>query len=482
MKLNQIFKDVNPVDITHLSSDSRDVVAGSCYFALKGFVVNGHDYIDSAISKGAVAIVHTEPVNKQEGIEYIQVEDIIATLHLASNIFFDYPSHKLRVHGVTGTNGKTTITKSLYNTLNEMGYKAAYIGTLSIDYGEHSFTSNHTTPDILELHSLLNDMVLDGVSDVCLEVSSQGLDLRRVEGVKFADASFSNLTQDHLDYHHTMEAYFEAKALFFNQSDDEVISIINEDDPYGKRLLDQKKPNFVSYGIHDGADYQATDLDLGVDATRFTLIHKGQQYPVKTYLKGLYNLYNVLNLIAILNENGFDLEAGIKALERIEGVEGRLDPIDLGQDFKVYVDYAHSPDSVKVVLQYLMSIRKEGARVIGVMGGDGSRDVTKRAEMAFYSSEYSDLMILTNSDYRLDDPKEIMDHLLEGIKKDNYVIIWDRVEAIEHAIRIAKKDDIIIILGRGRDTGIEIGGVTQEYIGDHAYAEIFIKEVLNENK
>lgn len=483
MKLNQMFEGLEPVEITNLSSDSRTVKPHGLYFALKGFNVDGHDYIDGAIERGANAIVHSDPIaHQQDKIIYIQVDDVIAELHRASNIFYHAPSRQLKVHGITGTNGKSTTMKTLYNMYRRLGVNAAYVGTVSVEYGDHVFPPTLSTPDILSLHQYYTDMLAEGVSVVCQEVSSQGLDLRRVDSIHFEDASYTNLSHDHLDYHKTMEDYFEAKRHFFNIIDATTPRIINIDDAHGMILAQEKPEVTLTYAIDQVADYQAVDLVLKADHTEFTLIHQGKQYPVISSLVARFNVYNVLNVIAILHNQGYALETILPLLETIKGVEGRLNAIDLGQDFSVYVDYAHSPDSFKVVFEYLNSIKEEGARLISVFGGTGNRDRGKRPMTAALATEMCDHVIITEVDNRFEKTEDIIAEVVSGVVDTNYEVIVDRVEAVTHAINIAQTNDIIVLLGKGQERVLQRGAVFEPFIGDDVAAENALKERLNGTK
>lgn len=483
MKLNKMFPESSEVEIYDLSSDSREKTNNGLYFALKGFNVDGHMFIDGAIENGAVAIVHSDDIaNKQEGITYVLVDDVTTELHRAANIFYDYPSKKLKVHGITGTNGKSTTMKTLYNMYRRLGVKPAYVGTVSVEYGDHVFPPTLSTPDILSLHRLYSAMLAEGVTNVCQEVSSQGLDLRRVDSITFNEASYTNLSHDHLDYHKTMEDYYAAKHHFFEIIDEDTPRIINIDDAYGDKLAKENPEHTITYAIDVKADYQAIDLDLKAGRTHFTLLHDGKSYPVISSLVARFNVYNVLNVIAILHLDGFSLEDIINELETIEGVEGRLNVIDEGQDFTVLVDYAHSPDSFKVVFEYLNSIKKPGARLISVFGGTGNRDRQKRPMTAALATEMCDFVIITEVDNRFEKTEDIIAEVVSGVVDDNYIVIQDRVEAITEAIKIAKTDDIIVLLGKGQERVLQRGAIFEDFIGDDIAAHNALKERMNENK
>lgn len=476
MKLNQIFPETNDIEISQLLDDSRVISNQGMYFARVGLVHNGHNYIAQAIENGAVAIVHSEEVDhKQEGIEYILVKDVVSALHHACNVFFNYPSHRLNVHGVTGTNGKSTTMKVLYNLMRSSGIHAGYIGTVSVEYGDIILAPTLSTPDILELQTLLYEMAESGVTDVCLEVSSQGLDLRRVEGIKFQDASFTNLSHDHLDYHHTMESYFIAKRKFFEDVDPDCMIIVNVDDEYAKRILNMNHLHQVSYGIHEKADYQAVDVQYFESHTEFNLKYKGTLYPIVSNFVAEFNVHNILNVIAILHENGMDLELIIPLLKDAKGVEGRLELIDEGQNFQVYVDYAHSPDSFEILFQYLNTVKKPGASLVAVFGAQGSRDAAKRPIMGAIATQYCDHVVFTEVDNRFEEVEDVIADVVAGAVSDNYEIVVSRKGAICKAIHDAQENDIIVILGKGHEDVIQRGSIHEPYLGDHVVARNVLK-------
>lgn len=483
MKLNTIFKEANDIEILQLIDDSREVSNKGLYFARKGFNFDGHNFINGAIENGAVAIVHSdEVINKIDGIEYILVDDVVAALHHACNVFYDYPSHKMKIHGITGTNGKSTTMKTLYNMLRRFGVNAAYVGTVSVEYGDLILPPGLSTPDILPLYKLYDDMVKNGVTDVCQEVSSQGLDLRRVDSIKFNDASYTNLSHDHLDFHKTMEEYYQAKHRFFEIIAKDTTRIVNIDDEHGALLAKENPEHTLTYAIDNEADYQAIDLDLGGDKTVFTLKYKNNEYKVISSLVARFNVYNVLNVIAIMHNDGYELERIIKELETIQGVEGRLDVIDEGQDFSVFVDYAHSPDSFKVVFEYLNSIKQKGKRLISVFGGTGNRDKEKRPMTAALATAMCDYVIITEVDNRFEKTEDIIADVVSGVVNDNYEVVVDRVEAVTKAVNIAQSGDIVVLLGKGQERVLQRGSVFEPFIGDDIAAKNALKERLNESK
>ncbi len=477
MKLNELFPHEAAIEIEDLILDSRTKTQNGMFFCISGLTSDAHQFAQQAVYNGCVAVVHSKDLVKQDGIEYILVDDVMDTLHEISNIFFDYPSHKLRIHGVTGTNGKSTVTKALYDLLSHMGVSAGYIGTISIEYKDVYIEPSFTTPDIVTLQRILHDMVQKGVSDVCLEVSSQGLDLRRVDALKFEDVSFTNLSHEHLDYHKTMDAYFEAKKRLFDLCDDQTLRILNNDDSYARRLNDPSYP-VMTYAIDSEADLVASDIVMDNQKTQFTLHYKENTYLVETNFVAQFNVLNTLNIIAIMIHCDFDLDQIIAGLKQIKNVEGRLTPIELGQDFSVYADYAHTPDGIELVMRFAQSIVQEGSKVITLLGATGSRDFEKRPIIGQLASSISDWVIFTEDDRHYEDPKIITEDMIKGAQRSNYEVILDRQKAIEKAVMMAKSGDIILMLGKGEEDYMQQNGVHVPWAGDHMIAKAAIERKL----
>lgn len=479
MELSKLFicDDHRQIDVLVL--DSRDSVSNGLFFCLEGLTVDGHDFADKAIANGCVAVVHHKDLQHyHEGVVYIRVDDAMSELHRVSNVFFDNPSRKMAMHTITGTNGKSTVMKTVRNILVRLGVKAGYIGTISVEYNDHIFSPSLTTPDIVELQGILRDMVNEGIEEVCLEVSSQGLDLRRVDGIHFDDASFTNLSHDHLDYHKTMEAYFEAKKILFDSMDSNSFTIINADDPYGQRLIEVGYPHMRTYGIENAADYRATDLVLGEEGTSFTLIHDGQEYPVVTNFVADFNVYNVLNVIAILHERGYDFDTIIPQLVDIEHVDGRLNRIDEGQDFKVFVDFGHAPDSMANVFKFVRSITPVGKKMICVFGAAGARDTLKRPKMGYVSTSMCDHVIITEHDNRNEEVIDITNDIISGVASDNWEFVPIRIDAIRKAISMAKPGDSVVLNGKGEEKFIYRAYGKEKWMGDEVAASLILKGEL----
>ncbi|HAM31361.1 MAG TPA: UDP-N-acetylmuramoyl-L-alanyl-D-glutamate--2,6-diaminopimelate ligase [Erysipelotrichaceae bacterium] len=477
MRLSKLFKNAPTVNVTGLCFDSRKVKKGNVYFCLPGLTYDGHDFIDSAIENGAICIVHSRPVtNKRDGVIYIRVADVNEAMNQCARIFFGKPSDKMTMYGITGTNGKSTIANVIRSILDPLE-PTGYIGTIAIEYGDVKLMPDLTTPDALFLQSRLNDMVNAGMKACALEVSSHGLAQGRVNGINFDVAIFTNFTYDHLDFHGTLENYFDAKTILFkDRVKPEGVCILNRDDPKYKELAPLCAARVVTYGIENEADYRAIHIEMTNEASHFDLIHNGQSYPVMTNLVATYNIYNLLAVIAALHETGIDLDKIIASCKAIPQVQGRLEQIDEGQDFNVIVDFAHTPDGMEKVMEFGCSITKEGGNVIAVFGSAGKRDAAKRKVFGELADKYCDFVILTEDDPRDEDPKEIADQIKEGIKETTNIFIEDRYEAIRQAVETAKAGDTILLLGKGDEVFIYRENGRAPWIGDHVAVRECIKK------
>ena len=479
MRLSKLFKNAPTVNITGLSFDSRTVRPGNIYFCLPGLTNDGHDFIDSAIKNGAVCIVYSkELLNMASGAVYIRVEDVNDAMNKVARIFYAKPSDKLKMYGVTGTNGKSTITNIIRDMINDKT-PCGYIGTIAIKYGDIELQPNLTTPDALFLQSKLADMVRVGMKACALEVSSHGLAQHRVDGISFDCAIFTNLTYDHLDFHGTMENYFEAKSLLFkNLVKENGVSVLNRDDEKYEALKDCSKARVVSYGINKEADYRAINIKMSSQGTQFDLVYSGHMYPIKTNLVGNFNVYNLLAAVSALNETGYDLDKIIEKCSHIAQVEGRMERIDCGQPYNVIVDFAHTPDGMEKMMQFGRNITMPGHRLIAVFGSAGKRDVHKRKVFGELADKYCDYIIVTEDDPRDEDPKEIADQIKSGIQNTLHVFVQDRYEAIHQAISSAQEGDTVLLLGKGDESFIYRENGRAPWVGDNVAAKECIQANL----
>ncbi len=470
------------LEIRQIVTDSRRVEKGALFVALPGTRQDGRKFIGEAIERGAVAVVTEGEARPLQGtlsshdkvpsqgasslrpVTFIHVSDAHEALfHLASH-FFGNPSEQLHLVGVTGTNGKTTTTFLTQSLLNTSGKKTALIGTIHYDLGERSLRgdttvspASRTTPDILELQTLFAKMKQLGTTDVVMEVSSHSLDQRRTLGLSFDTAVFTNLTQDHLDYHKTMEAYFEAKKKLFRQT--KGLCVINIDDPWGLKLRDTVSKRALCYGIERQEAIYPKSISLTLSGIEMTVETPIGEIPISSALTGRYNIYNLLGAIGVGVATGLSKEAISAGIASMKSVPGRFEKIDLGQDFLVIVDYAHTEDALARLLQSVLSLSL--GHIITVVGCGGDRDRGKRPKMGEVSSLYSRLSILTSDNPRSEPPISIIREMEVGIlshtPKAFYEVIPDRREEINRAIGVAKTGDAVVIAGKGHETYQIIG-------------------------
>ena len=473
MRLSKLFKNAPTTNVTGLCFDSRKVQPGNVYFCLPGMTHDGHEFIKQDVEKGAICIVHSKELKPEEmlvGAIYIRVADTVDAMNQAARIFYSKPSDKMLMYGITGTNGKSTIANVIRNIRNKKE-PTGYIGTIAIEYGNVRLQPDLTTPDALFLQEKLSEMVRHGMKACALEVSSHGLAQRRVDGINFDVAIFTNLTYDHLDYHGTMKSYFEAKSLLFSERVKPTgKSILNIDDACFEKLQRISQAPVITYGIEHECDYRAINVQILPKQSKFDLVYQGKTYPVVTNLVATYNVYNLLAAIAALHETDMDLDVILEACKNLPQVDGRLEQIDMGQPFHVIVDFAHTPDGMKKMFQFGRQIAQTH-KLISVFGSAGKRDVAKRKVFGELADQYCDYIILTEDDPRDEDPAVIADQIEEGIESSNHVFIEDRYEAIRQAIESANPGDCVLLLGKGDEPYIYRENGRAPYKGDNVIAK-----------
>ena len=459
-------EESHPPEIHHVVSDSRQVRPGSLFVAMRGQRSNGHAFLQEALERGAVAVVIEESAGKpvlKAGVPVIQVRDARVALARLAERFYGYPSSRLRVIGVTGTNGKTTVTYVIRSILQSAGCRTGLLGTVAYDLAGEAMPSTHTTPESHILQGLLAQLVEKGAGYVVMEVSSHALTLNRVDGCEFDVAIFTNLTQDHLDFHHTMEGYFESKRKLFlslTSSSRKTVpkrAVINQDDVWGRRLIDSVTAPVWTYGLDRPADLTAKDLHGSLDGLTFTAVTPEGSFPVRSGLVGRYNVYNLLAAIGAALHLGIPSERIQQGIESLSGVPGRFERLDSGEGFKVIVDFAHTEDALDRLLRTLTELAS--GRVITVFGCGGDRDRGKRAPMGRVAARYSDVVVITSDNPRSEDPVGIMKEVEVGVregsalKKDpiQVMTIVDRQEAIEQALSLARPGDAVVLAGKGHE-------------------------------
>lgn len=476
MKLSQMFENAPAIEIHGIASDSRQVQPGDMYFCLEGLVNDGHAYVEQALEQGAICIVHSKELETMhDGIAYIKVHDVNATLNIIASKFFGYPSRAMKIFGITGTNGKSSVASIIEDTYSHFA-PCGYIGTIAIRYGNECFPPSLTTPDPICIHRVMKDMVDAGMKACAMEVSSHGLELGRVQSVDFDIAIFTNLTYDHLDFHGTFDNYFEAKKKLFTKLKEDGVAILNSDDAYFERLKEAVQVRLVTYGVQHDADYRADDIHIGTSGSSFQLYHNGNVYPVETNLVALYNIYNLLAAIAGICESGIALEEILPFVSNLHQIEGRMERIDEGQPFTVIVDFAHTPDGLEKVFEYAKSITAQGRSIISVFGSAGKRDTKKRKVFGEIASKYCDNIILTEDDPRDEDARQIANEIKSGIHDTNNIFIESRYDAIRQAIESANVGDTILILGKGDEVFMYREFGREPWLGDHVAARHCIRK------
>ena len=448
-----------------MKTDSRKVVPGDTFVAIKGHTVDGHDYIEKAIENGATKIVcekgHYE-------VETLIVENTKKWLqnYLVEN--YSQEVNKLKIIGVTGTNGKTTTCFLMYQMLKKLGVKVAYMGTIGFYFEDEVIELPNTTPEILDVYSYMIEALEKGATHFVMEVSSHALDEKRVEGIEFSEIAFTNLTEDHLDYHKTMENYLKCKLLILDQLKSDGVIIVNQDDEYGKFFL-QKHYETLGY---NGTDYKIIDYEDTEKGTKITFQTKGQTYEIETNLKSKFNVYNYLTCFALVYNLGYTEEEIKKITKDVYPPRGRCETIKVGMSEAV-IDYAHTPDAVEKIIDAFTAHKK--GRIITIVGCGGDRDPMKRPIMGRIASEKSDYVIFTNDNPRTENPENIMKDILNGVEKENYEVIMDRKEAIKKGLSMLKEKDVLLILGKGHED-YQIIGHTKHHFSDLEEVENYIKE------
>lgn len=438
------------VEITSIEHDSRKISAGSLFVCMEGAHFDGHKFISQAKESGAVAIITTRENIPAENISVLTVPNLLNALSVIVPYFYDYPAKKMRVIGVTGTNGKTTTTYLIREILKSVGYKVGLIGTIQMMIGEEIFPMHNTTPNVIDLQNIFMSMLEKNVDYVVMEVSSHALAENRIAGIEFDCAIFTNLTQDHLDYHKTMENYKLTKAKLFEivsrvGSKQNKSAVINIDDAASTEMLNHSACKKITYSADKNSDLQAKNISIRADGMNFTV----GDMNLNLHITGKFNIYNTLAAIGACLAENISEDKIISALENFKSVPGRFERVFTNTDFTIIVDYAHTPDGVQNVLQTARQITKN--KIITVFGCGGDRDKTKRPIMGKIAAELSDIVIVTSDNPRTEDPESILHDIEAGISNKTYETIADRRTAIFRAVEIANSGDVIMILGKGHE-------------------------------
>ena len=438
-------------DIRRITNDSRSVASGDMFVAFRGYVANGYDFINGAVSKGAGVIIAEKDFEAPDNVMKIVVKDTRSALPVIADNFYGHPSQKLKVIGVTGTNGKTTITYIIESILKKAGEEPGVIGTISYRINGKTSRAKNTTPGPLELQSMLSDMVRSSAHYAVMEVSSHALDQRRVECVFFDVAIFTNITPEHLDYHKTEKEYFNAKAKIFAHLKTVGCAILNNDDYKVAALKDSIKNKIITFGIKEKSDVSARNIRLSLDSSEFDAVTPRGFFKVSTSLIGKHNVSNILAAVAAGEALGIDLKTIKAGIEAMTHVPGRFESIECGQTFKIFVDFAHTEDALYKILSLLREVSK--SKIITVFGCGGDRDRAKRPLMGKVACKLSDHVIITSDNPRFEESGNIIDEIVKGIKGtfSNYEIEADRQKAIEKALSKAGVNSIVVIAGKGHE-------------------------------
>lgn len=472
MKLSTIIGNLQPkvitgdseIDITGVNIDSRQVKPGNLFIAVKGTVSNGHQYIAKAVELGAAAVLVCEDVEVPQGITVVRVDDTEDATGKVATAFYGNPTEHIRLIGVTGTNGKTTIATVLYNMFRAMGHKCGLISTVCNYIEDREVPASHTTPDPVTLNRLLAEMVKEGCEYAFMECSSHAIQQKRIGGLKFVGGIFTNLTRDHLDYHKTFENYRDAKKAFFDGLDKSAFAITNADDKNGMIMVQNCAAKVLTYSTRTAADLKGKIVEESIEGMLLDI--DGQEVSVR--FVGRFNVYNLLAVYGAAVMLGKEKEEVLRVLSSLHPVNGRFEAIRSPKGFSAVVDYAHTPDALVNVLQAINDIKKQG-RVITVCGAGGNRDKGKRPIMAQEAAKNSDRVIITSDNPRFENPQDIINDMLAGLDEEmmqKTISITDRREAIRAAVMMAQPGDIILVAGKGHEPYQEIEGV-KHHFDDH---------------
>ncbi|WP_104735544.1 UDP-N-acetylmuramoyl-L-alanyl-D-glutamate--2,6-diaminopimelate ligase [Hanstruepera ponticola] len=473
--LNAVAGNTN-VPVNNIVFDSRKISKGDVFVAIVGTQVDGHDYIDKAISLGCIAVVSEKlPKNLKQDVTYVEVENTSTALAIMASNFYEVPSENLKLVGVTGTNGKTTIATLLYQLFKKAGYKVGLLSTVRIMVDNTEYKATHTTPDSLTINSYLKKMNHAGVEYCFMEVSSHGIHQKRTEGLRFEGGIFTNLSHDHLDYHNSFAEYRDVKKAFFDGLPKQAFSLVNIDDKNGLVMMQNTQARKFTYALKSFADYKAQILENQFGG----LLLKINENEVWTRLVGNFNAYNVLAIYATAELLGLEKVEVLRLISDLESVSGRFQYLISEEKITAIVDYAHTPDALKNVLETINSIRTKNEELITVVGCGGDRDKTKRPKMGHIASALSTKVIFTSDNPRSENPDTIINEIEAGVEPQNFkktISITDRKQAIKAACQMAKTNDIILIAGKGHETYQEIKGERFDF-DDFMIVQEFLKQL-----
>ncbi len=474
----QVTGNMRNDEVEGIEYDSRKVRKNSVFAAIKGFNVDGHKFIPDALNNNAIAVildnddsVPAELFQHNEAAK-ILVKDSRSALAEMSDCFYDHPSSKLTLTGITGTNGKTSTSYFIKNILETAGYETGLLGTISNYIGNQKIESKLTTPESNELNEMLANMVSKDCEYAVMEVSSHALALKRVHKLYFSSAIFTNITAEHLDFHHNFENYLNAKKKLFDSLSADALVVYNSDDKQSDKILENCKSKKYSYGTISPSDFLITNIKFDLDGTSFSVKNKGHNYDLETSLIGEFNAYNASAAFALSKLHGIKEEHILNGIRSTQQVPGRFEVLNKGNK-KVIVDYSHTPDSLEKALESIGNLKQNGSKIITVFGCGGNRDKLKRPAMGKIASEHSDEVIITSDNPRFENSSSIIDDIKSGISKNNFNVIENREEAIKNAIEKSDDQAIILIAGKGHEDYQEIKGV-RSHFSDREVAENYL--------
>lgn len=461
MNVSELFKGItdagNDIDIKGIANNSSEVKPGYLFFAVKGTHADGNQFIEDAISRGASAVISENRYPERNGVLFIKVDSVHDALWKIAKRFYGDPSSKLKMTGITGTNGKTTTAYLIKSIYQAKGIPAGLLGTIEYIIGDRRIPAVLTTPDVLKINYYLSQMAENGCKACVMEVSSHALEQGRAEGIDFQTCIYTNIGRDHLDYHKNIDGYLEAKSRLFKNLDRDKWAVVNVDDPYSGYVIRNTQARLFGYGIDNvsnaGMDFKvrARSIKITPDGMRFSINASGinMSFPVETRLIGYHNIYNILAAAGAALSSGISVDAIKEGIYAVDNVPGRLEKIDAGQPFGVFVDFAHTPDALENVLYTMRGIT--GNRIILVFGCGGDRDREKRPLMGRIANRMADFSIVTSDNPRTEDPLQIISDIEKGFVSGNYKIIPDRKDAINEALEIAEEKDVVLIAGKGHE-------------------------------
>ncbi|MFQ8706852.1 MAG: UDP-N-acetylmuramoyl-L-alanyl-D-glutamate--2,6-diaminopimelate ligase [Thomasclavelia sp.] len=480
-RINELYDIDNDMKIYSIHSDSRYVKPYSIFFCIEGLSVDGHRYVEDAIFQGAKVIVYSKELPYyHDKIIYIPVENTLEELNRVSNIFYDYPSNKMKIIGVTGSSGKTVVASMIKDAMSRY-CNTGYIGTISLEYNGRKEECPYTTPETLYLQRKLFEMNRGGVKVVAMEASSHGLALGRVDSVNFSIAVMTNIGAEHLDFHGTREQYVLAKQKLFEMIKPTGWAVLNSDDPSFIQIKKSTKGKILTYGIETNSDVMARNIRLYLSHSEFDLMFKGNTFHVSSPVLAKFNIYNVLALVCVLIAMGCDDNMVLDAVKNVEPVEGRMELIQAKQKFSVIVDYCQHISNYEEIFEFVDRVRQNHGRLIAVLGAPGKRNYKLRKELGELANKYLDHVILTQLDDRGENVYDICETIQNEITDINSVIIASRQIAIEQAIELACKDDIILILGKGHEKFISLEVGQADYPGDSTIVKEAIERIYGGN-